>query len=98
MAANCLASLAAASSDHGESIALVDVVPDAGTLSLDEQVLLKMDINTALQRLSPQFRDVLVSRFIAGESAAEIGRRYGTNDQRLDTRSSSRNKKRRGPR
>jgi RNA polymerase sigma-19 factor, ECF subfamily len=83
MADNRLASLDATSSDHGESIALVDVVADAGSLSLDEQVLLKMDIDTALQRLSPQFRDVLVSRFIAGESAAEIGRRYDRTEQTI---------------
>ncbi len=83
MGASRLASLDATSSDHGESIALVDVVPDAGSLSLDEQVLLKMDIDTAVQRLSPQFRDVLVSRFMAGESAAEIGRRYDRTEQTI---------------
>ncbi len=83
MADSRLASLDATSSDHGESIALIDVVPDAGTLSMDEQVLLKMDIDTALQRLSPQLRDVLVSRFIDGESAAEIGRRYERTEQTI---------------
>lgn len=83
MADNRLASLDAPSSDHGESIALVDAVPDARTLSMDDQVLLKMDIDTALQRLSPQLRDVLVSRFIAGESAAEIGRRYDRTEQTI---------------
>ena len=83
MADSRLASLDATTSDHGESIALVDVVPDAGTLSMDEQVLLKMDIDTALRRLSPQLRDVLVSRFIAGEPAAEIGRRYDRTEQTI---------------
>jgi RNA polymerase sigma factor (sigma-70 family) len=83
MADRRLASLDATSCDHGESVALVDVVPDTDTLSMDDQVLLKMELDTALQRLSPQFRDVLVSRFIAGESAAEIGRRYDRTEQTI---------------
>ena len=83
MAENRLASLDATDPDHGESMALVDVVPDASTLSMDEQVLLKMDIDDALQRLDPQLRDVLVSRFLAGESAAEIGRRYERTEQTI---------------
>jgi RNA polymerase sigma factor (sigma-70 family) len=64
-------------------MALVDVVPDASTLSMDEQVLLKMDIDSALQRLSPDLRDVLVSRYVGGESAAEIGRRYDRTEQTI---------------
>ena len=78
-----LASLDTADGGDGESIALVDVVPDASTLSMDDKVLLKMDIDNALQRLDPQLRDVLVSRFVAGESAAEIGRRYDRTEQTI---------------
>jgi RNA polymerase sigma factor (sigma-70 family) len=78
-----LASLDAADAGDGESIALVDVVPDASTLSMDEKVLLKMDVDNALQRLNPRFRDVLVSRFVAGESAAEIGHRYDRTEQTI---------------
>lgn len=85
MADSRLASLDAADPDHGEPMALVDVVPDATTLSMDEQVLLKMDIDRALQRLSPHLRDVLVSRFVAGESAAEIGRRYSRTEQTISS-------------
>ena len=85
MADSRLASLDAVDPGYGESVALVDVVPDASTLSLDEQVLLKMDIDTALQRLDPQLRDVLVSRFVSGESAAEIGHRYDRTEQTISS-------------
>jgi len=67
--------------DDGETMALLDVLPDPHTLSPDEQVLLKLDMDNALQRLDPQLRDVLVSRFVAGESAADIGHRYGRTEQ-----------------
>ncbi len=67
----------------GETMALLDVLPDPHTLSPDEQVLLKLDMDQALQRLDPQLRDVLVSRFVAGESAAEIGHRYGRTEQTI---------------
>jgi DNA-directed RNA polymerase specialized sigma24 family protein len=85
MADSRLASLDATDPGYGESVALVDVVPDASTLSLDEQVLLKMDIDTALLRLDPQLRDVLVSRFVSGESAAEIGHRYDRTEQTISS-------------
>lgn len=83
MADGRLASLDAPDAGDSESIALVDVVPDASTLSMDEKVLLKMDIDNALQRLDPQLRDALVSRFVAGESAAEIGQRYDRTEQTI---------------
>jgi RNA polymerase sigma-70 factor (ECF subfamily) len=83
MADSRLASLDAADTGDGESMALVDVVPDASTLSMEERVLVKMDIDSALQRLDPQLRDVLVSRFVAGESAAEIGERYDRTEQTI---------------
>ena len=40
-----------------------------------------MTPDQALARLAPQMRDVLVSRFLADESCAEIGRRYGRTEQ-----------------
>ena len=85
MADSRLASLDATDPGYGESVALVDVVPDASTLSPDEQLLLKMDIDAALQRLDPQLRDVLVSRFVSGESAAEIGHRYDRTEQTISS-------------
>jgi RNA polymerase sigma-70 factor, ECF subfamily len=65
----------------GDAVALVDVVPDLKTLGEAEQTLLAIDIDRALEQLSPQMRDVLVARFIDGESCAEIGRRYGRTEQ-----------------
>jgi RNA polymerase sigma factor (sigma-70 family) len=85
MADSRLESLDSPDPGHGQSMALVDVVPDASTLSMDDQVLLKMDIDAALKRLSPDLRDVLVSRYVGGESAAEIGRRYDRTEQTISS-------------
>jgi RNA polymerase sigma factor (sigma-70 family) len=49
----------------------------------EEQTLLKMDVDNALKRLTPQMRDILTARFLTGESAAEIGRRYGRTEQTI---------------
>ena len=85
MADNRLASLNAVFPDHGTSTSLVDTVPDASTLSMEEDVILKMDIDYALERLRPHLRDVLVSRFWTGESAAEIGLRYDRTEQTISS-------------
>jgi len=69
--------------DEGESIPLFNVVADPHTLSADDQILLEMDLDNALSRLEPRLRDVLISRFITGESAAEIGQRYGRTEQSI---------------
>jgi DNA-directed RNA polymerase specialized sigma24 family protein len=42
-----------------------------------------MDIDDALEWLTPQLREVVVSRFIMGESCAEIGRRYARTEQTI---------------
>jgi RNA polymerase sigma-70 factor (ECF subfamily) len=81
-----LASLDAAivyegSGGGGERLTLVDVIADPRSLSNDDQMLLEMDMDQALERLSPHLRDSLVSRFITGESAAEIGKRYNRTEQ-----------------
>jgi RNA polymerase sigma factor (sigma-70 family) len=67
--------------DDGGTAALADVLPDLNTLQIEEQVLLKLDIDRALAQLTPLLRDVLVARFLTGESCAEIGRRYGRTEQ-----------------
>src|SRR6266550_651849 len=85
MSDNRIESLDAPDPEHGQPLALMDVVADAGTLPLDEQVLLKMDVDNALERLTPHLRDALVSRFIVGESAAEIGRRYDRTEQTISS-------------
>lgn len=74
---------AAHPNDDGESVALVDRIPDLKALSPEEQTLLAMDIDKALEHLTPQLREVLVARFITGESCAEIGQRYGRTEQSI---------------
>jgi DNA-directed RNA polymerase specialized sigma24 family protein len=60
---------------------LGDVLPDLNSLNAEEKTLLKLDIDRGLERLTPHLRDVLVARFITGESCAEIGLRYGRTEQ-----------------
>jgi RNA polymerase sigma factor (sigma-70 family) len=67
----------------GEPLTLVDVIADPRSLSSDDQILLEMDLDKALDRLSLHLRDSLVSRFVGGESAAEIGARYGRTEQTI---------------
>ena len=69
--------------EGGDTLPLADVLPDPRTLPAEEQVLLKMDLDAALGRLTPQLRDVLLSRYLSGESAAEIGQRYGRTEQTI---------------
>jgi RNA polymerase sigma-70 factor (ECF subfamily) len=65
----------------GDPMPLINMVADPNTLSSDDQMLLEMDLDAALGRLELRLRDVLISRFISGESAAEIGLRYGRTEQ-----------------
>jgi RNA polymerase sigma-70 factor (ECF subfamily) len=67
--------------EDGETVVLRDTVPDLSGLGADEQELLALDIDEALNRLTPLLRDVLVSRFLTGESCAQIGQRYGRTEQ-----------------
>lgn len=69
--------------ERGEHRALADIVPDPASLDADEQANLSMDIDRALARLAPRARDVLLARYVDGESAAEIGRRYGRTEQTI---------------
>lgn len=84
MAEHRLASLdAALGGEEGEAAALVDTLPDLNALQAAEQSRLKLDIDAALKQLPPLLREVLVARYIAGESAAEIGRRFGRTEQTI---------------
>ena len=101
VADNRMASLEASVVDDGDdSIALGSFVADPNTLLADDRLLQEMDLDDALARLEPRLRDVLVSRFIAGESASEIGQRYGRTEQAITgwIRESIRQMKRRGGR
>ena len=64
-----------------DTLVLADALPDLNASGSEEAARLGMDIDEALARLSPRLRDVLVARFIAGESCAEIGRRYSRTEQ-----------------
>ena len=72
---------AAQRSDDGEGSFLGDLLPDLDALAASEQARWKLDIDQALDRLSPVLRDVLISRYLTGESCADIGRRYGRTEQ-----------------
>jgi RNA polymerase sigma factor (sigma-70 family) len=78
-------SLDATEREDGQVLALMDIVTDPDTLPPDEQVILKLDVDNALERLTPNLRDALVSRFVIGESAAEIGRRYDRTEQTISS-------------
>ena len=62
---------------------LADAIPDPGSLRSEERDSLKQDIDHALGRLAPRLREVLVARFLVGESCAEIGRRHGRTEQTI---------------
>jgi RNA polymerase sigma-70 factor (ECF subfamily) len=84
MADHRLESLDAAySNDDGDSVVLVDIVADIKSLQPNEQALLAIDIDRALEQLSPRLRDVLVARFIDGKSCAEIGLSHGRTEQAI---------------
>jgi RNA polymerase sigma-70 factor (ECF subfamily) len=81
-----LTSLDAPAPDSGpDAPALADALPDPVALSRDEQALLKLDLDRALARLSPRSREVLIARYLDGESAAEIGARHGRTEQTITT-------------
>jgi RNA polymerase sigma factor (sigma-70 family) len=76
---------AALPDEDGQSVSLSEVLPDLNALQTQERAMLALDIDKALERLTPQLRDVLVARYIAGESCAEIGRRYGRTEQTISS-------------
>ncbi len=71
--------------ERGEDRALVHVLPDPASLNVEDQAHLSMDIDRALASLPPLERAVLLARYVEGESAAEIGRRYGRTEQTVTT-------------
>jgi RNA polymerase sigma factor (sigma-70 family) len=66
-----------------DDVVLADAVPDLNALARDEQALLKLDVDRALELLTPLSRDVLTARYLDGLSAAEIGKRYGRSEQTI---------------
>jgi RNA polymerase sigma-70 factor, ECF subfamily len=79
-----LASLDAPTPDASpDAPAFADALPDPVALSRTEQAMLKLDLDRALGRLSPRSREVLIARYLDGESAAEIGARHGRTEQTI---------------
>jgi RNA polymerase sigma-70 factor (ECF subfamily) len=74
---------ARSSTDDGDSVALGDTVPDVHGHSSEEELNLKLDVDRALSRMTPQLREVLVARYVDGESAAEIAERFGRTQQTI---------------
>jgi len=74
---------AALPGDDGEVVLFVDALPDLHALQATEQKLLAMDIDHALEQLPPLLRDVLMARYLDGESCAEIGKRHGRTEQTI---------------
>lgn len=70
-----------ASADVAYEYSIEDAVP-APDLS-EEQLLLRLDLSCGLARLPARLRDVVVARHVRGESAAEIGRRFGRTEQTI---------------
>ena len=65
MAIDRLVSLdAACSATDGPPCALLDLLPDLNSLQQEEQRLLMLDIDHALERLTPFLREVLIARFM----------------------------------
>ena len=54
--------------DDGGTAVLADALPDLNVLQPEEQALLKLDLDRALAQLTPRLREVLVVRFLTGES------------------------------
>jgi len=74
---------AAHSNDVGEEVLLMETVADVKSLQTQAQTLLAIDIDRAMEQLAPQLRDVIIARFINGESCAEIGVRHGRTEQTI---------------
>jgi DNA-directed RNA polymerase specialized sigma24 family protein len=67
--------------EDGEDVLLVETVADTKSLQPQAETLLAIDIDRALEQLAPQLRDVVIARFINGESCAEIGFRHERTEQ-----------------
>jgi RNA polymerase sigma factor (sigma-70 family) len=69
------------SCQDGESVLLVETLADTKSVQSQAEMLSAIDIDRALAKLTPQLREVLVARFIIGESCSEIGLRHRRTEQ-----------------
>ena len=66
---------------EGTTVTLGEILPDLSQLEGQERDQLKLELDHALGCLDVFLRDVLVARFLDGESCADIGRRFGRTEQ-----------------
>ena len=84
LASHRLASLdAGLTESDGDTTVLRDAINDVNAMPLENQVQLKVDVDRALAALPPRSRAILVARYLDGESASEIGARYGRTEQTI---------------
>lgn len=69
--------------DDGSTGTLGDALADLDALAGEQRRQLLSEIDHALGQLRPLFREMLVARFLAGESCAEIGRRHHRTEQTI---------------
>ena len=67
--------------DDESTTSLMDTLQDLPASQERNRQQLAIDIDQAFATLTPHQREVLVARFITGESCAEIGRRHGCTEQ-----------------
>jgi RNA polymerase sigma-70 factor (ECF subfamily) len=67
----------------GDAVALADAIADPSTLDLASRAAAAIDVDRALGRLSPRARELLLARYVDGESAAELGRRFQRTEQTI---------------
>ncbi len=84
LAENRLASLNESISAHeDDGVTLMDALPDLRASDDQARRMLALDLDQALGRLAPLLREVLVARYLNGESCAEIGKRHGRTEQTI---------------
>ena len=72
-------------SDEDDTVILADVIPDTQTLGRADRLALAIDLDGAFAHLTPRLQEVVVARYIRGESAAAIGRRHDCTEQTITT-------------
>jgi RNA polymerase sigma-70 factor (ECF subfamily) len=74
---------APSSGDDDYSLVLGETLPDVRTVFAEAAILLRIELDQALSRLPPISREVVIARYVNGESAAEIGQRLGRTQQTI---------------
>lgn len=72
-------------SEEDDAVVLADVIPDMQTVARADRLALAIDLDGAFAQLTPRLRELVVARYIRGESAAALGRRYDCSEQTITT-------------